>query len=801
MPAKAMSSLRWSSSRDSLGHQSNTKHNDSMKAVTSRLSHYDDTDDNTGIVIDDDYIGIDGVENDDNVIDTGKIPHSSSSPKTQNKRHSAPIKVTITPTKPKESNWGRSKSTSVKVQVNDTSIPPQQQRSASVSLPNQSSNRSRSPKKPGMVQLAVGIRMDSETLDQALHVAEVAARAGGSVLKQFSTATEATSASIIAIKVENAINDVLDQSDLGFDVHLRCQNEGSVWSEGNNQRTNHTEEELSRAPTWLVKGLCGESDAHGAVTRDTVVSVGLAVGLVPAVGVVYDPFQEHVYTARIGEEAKINGKVITNLAKPLNIDDMVICTNISAPDEHEANDFREHCSGTLQNLMKAGIYKIKMLGSPARCIVDVAIGRACGYFECGPKASDVCAALVIAQCAQQVVTNIGENIQPPTITGASLNNEHTCDVNARRFLCASSKEVKDKLMSCIAWPIPYMVRDDDHPFVEDTTDEFESLQVCENVLSGVKNTNGSVSSNGVGIPSKQRWSDRPVSKANEVAAPELNPILVPKSHFHMFEALKRQNNTPIIEVEESIPALKPPKSRRDREIELYCAKEVNAGGTTSSYAEDLDNEALSWNSVAFTGSSKTQLAKTGWSNDRASTTDARRRRDMEIKLADDRASLILDRALGLDTDTDHIDVSVPINLTAGGDEAHNDEFDSAAKQVEEVYQLQQSVHADQIKSIVAKSLSLSNSDKWAASTTTQTRGYDNDVDDDDNDFIFSGGDESSSLNMFQPHADSVINDEDLKMTIDEWNEPPQREIDHTPDLHVPGHLDDYLNIQGQDDDE
>lgn len=84
-----------------------------------------------------------------------------------------------------------------------------------------------------MVQLAPGVRMDTSTLDEALHVAEVAAREGGRSLlpeqpkgasaSQLSKASPkkkvTTTGTFFLQAAAKAVYELLEESGLGFEVY------------------------------------------------------------------------------------------------------------------------------------------------------------------------------------------------------------------------------------------------------------------------------------------------------------------------------------------------------------------------------------------------------------------------------------------------------------------------------------------------------------------------------------------------------------------------------------------------------
>lgn len=67
--------------------------------------------------------------------------------------------------------------------------------------------------------------------------------------------------------------------------------------------------ELTDAPTWIIDPIDGTMNfVHGL--PHTCISVGLHIGKVAEIGVVYNPILEQLFTARRGKGAFLNGAPI-----------------------------------------------------------------------------------------------------------------------------------------------------------------------------------------------------------------------------------------------------------------------------------------------------------------------------------------------------------------------------------------------------------------------------------------------------------------------------------------------------------
>eukprot|EP00041_Stephanoeca_diplocostata_P035780 m.1274074 g.1274074 ORF g.1274074 m.1274074 type:complete len:868 (-) comp24757_c0_seq6:1428-4031(-) len=470
-----------------------------------------------------------------------------------------------------------------------------------------------------MVQLAPGVRMDSSTLDEALHVAEVAAREGGRSLLPdqpkpgtISRATRAASkkkstlgASQAATK---AVHELLEESGLGFEIYSASSEDGAG-----------IDQEVPRPPTWFVDVIYeaevhveadANRDANATGTsffkprkaasaeqlqqppRTAMVSVGLTINLVPAIGVIYDAISDRLYAARVGKRTTCNGgtKGIGVRRPPRKVaaehsstdgtadgilpEQLVVCTTVQPPDVHERTAYQDHVCGTMRNLMTGGIYNIRICGSPASAVLMVIQGAAHGYYACGPRAAEMCAGLVLVQMAGGFVRNIGDDTEDQGmkemrrqvgLSSAHASDRPVPDVGARRFLCCSSVGVEALLKMYMAGPIPYATRDDEHPLQDDMTLTHDAAEPSRGNFSTPVSPR-------ISSPSAERWSDQPEPAKYRLQAP-LHSVIVAKSKMNLFGTLRRKPTEVVIEFDDDeveVPKLKGPRTRREGEVLRYC---------------------------------------------------------------------------------------------------------------------------------------------------------------------------------------------------------------------------------------
>jgi myo-inositol-1(or 4)-monophosphatase len=110
------------------------------------------------------------------------------------------------------------------------------------------------------------------------------------------------------------------------------------------------------------------------------------------VGVVYDPFQNELWTAIRGQRAKLNGRVI-RVSSRKTLSECIVSIGFAKT--------RECFEASLGNFvwLTRRVRKIRILGSAALGLTYVASGRLDGYIERGVSLWDVAAGGLILECA------------------------------------------------------------------------------------------------------------------------------------------------------------------------------------------------------------------------------------------------------------------------------------------------------------------------------------------------------------------------------------------------------------------
>ncbi|TYI04324.1 hypothetical protein ES332_A10G009300v1 [Gossypium tomentosum] len=160
--------------------------------------------------------------------------------------------------------------------------------------------------------------------------------------------------------------------------------------------------ELTDEPTWIVDPLDGTTNfVHGFPF--VCVSIGLTIGKVPTVGVVYNPIMDELFTAVLGKGAFLNGTPIrvssqTELVKSL------LATEVGTKRDKLTVDVTTNRINSL--LFK--VRSLRMSGSCALNLCGIACGRLDLFYELGYGGPwDVAAGVLIVNEAGGLVYDPG----------------------------------------------------------------------------------------------------------------------------------------------------------------------------------------------------------------------------------------------------------------------------------------------------------------------------------------------------------------------------------------------------------
>ncbi|WJX27265.1 vacuolar transporter chaperone [Trifolium repens] len=186
--------------------------------------------------------------------------------------------------------------------------------------------------------------------------------------------------------------------------------------------------ELTDDPTWIVDPLDGTTNfVHGFPF--VCVSIGLTIGKVPTVGVVYNPIMNELFTAVRGKGAFLNGNPI-KVSSQTELLNSLLATEAGTKRDKVTLD-------ATTNRINSLLYKvrsIRMSGSCALNLCGIACGRLDVFYEAGFGGPwDVAGGAVIVREAGGVV------FDP---SGADF------DITAQR-IAASNPSLKDALVDVL----------------------------------------------------------------------------------------------------------------------------------------------------------------------------------------------------------------------------------------------------------------------------------------------------------------------------------------------------------------
>ncbi|OIW00085.1 hypothetical protein TanjilG_26422 [Lupinus angustifolius] len=135
--------------------------------------------------------------------------------------------------------------------------------------------------------------------------------------------------------------------------------------------------ELTDEPTWIVDPLDGTTNfVHGFPF--VCVSIGLTIGKVPTVGVVYNPIINELFTGIRGKGAFLNGNSIKVSSKSDLISSLLVTEAGTKRDQLSV----DACTKRINNLLLK-VRSLRMTGSCALNLCGIACGRLDVMFELG----------------------------------------------------------------------------------------------------------------------------------------------------------------------------------------------------------------------------------------------------------------------------------------------------------------------------------------------------------------------------------------------------------------------------------
>ncbi|CAK9295578.1 unnamed protein product [Gordionus sp. m RMFG-2023] len=189
----------------------------------------------------------------------------------------------------------------------------------------------------------------------------------------------------------------------------------------------------NNSPTWIVDPIDGTTNFIHQFPN-CAVSIGVSYDKKIVIGIIYNPMQNLLYTAKKGQGAFCNQKKIFS-SKVTDIGKALIFTEVGSLRKENIIDKK------LENYARLAraSHGIRSMGSAALNLCAIASGQGDGGFEFGIHIWDIAAGVLI-------VTEAGGVIMDPK--GGDL------DLLSRKFLAAGTKELADTISSKIT-PIQF----------------------------------------------------------------------------------------------------------------------------------------------------------------------------------------------------------------------------------------------------------------------------------------------------------------------------------------------------------
>ncbi|KAG6553860.1 hypothetical protein Mapa_004777 [Marchantia paleacea] len=175
---------------------------------------------------------------------------------------------------------------------------------------------------------------------------------------------------------------------------------------------------ITDEPTWIVDPLDGTTNFVHSFPF-VCVSIGLTIGKVPVVGVVYNPILDELYTATKGGGAFLNGQLIS-ASDQTDIGNALLATEVGTARDAQTVD----ASTNRINAMLFKVRSLRMSGSCAMNLCGVACGRLDIFYEIGFGGPwDVAAGALIVQEA-------GGHVFDPSGNPFDIMSHRVCSTNS-----------------------------------------------------------------------------------------------------------------------------------------------------------------------------------------------------------------------------------------------------------------------------------------------------------------------------------------------------------------------------------
>ena len=183
---------------------------------------------------------------------------------------------------------------------------------------------------------------------------------------------------------------ILDRIRAAYPDHAILSEESGAITRGANSQPSRYQ--------WIVDPLDGTTNfAHGYPIFS--VTIALLVNEITELGVTYDPLRDELFTAKRGQGARLNDRMIHVSETPL-LDQSLLATGFPYDRRTNSdNNVRQH------NMLLMKSHGVIRAGSAALDLASVAGGRLDGYWEYRIKAWDSAAGILMVNEAGGCATN------------------------------------------------------------------------------------------------------------------------------------------------------------------------------------------------------------------------------------------------------------------------------------------------------------------------------------------------------------------------------------------------------------
>ena len=235
-------------------------------------------------------------------------------------------------------------------------------------------------------------------LSRALSVAEAAARDAGELIVEWIGRPRETAAKSsphdLVTEVDKACQQRIEQRLMAEFPKSSFLGEESVAPGA--AAAERAVSDADQALLWVVDPIDGTLNFIQGIPL-CVVSIGLVVEGAPALGVIYDPVRDEMFSAQ-GGRATLNGQPMRVSGEP-RLANAVLASGLPNGVYRERN---------VEQIRRFGNHarNVRALGSAALALAYVACGRLDGFWENDLNAWDLCAGMVLVQAAGGAATDV-----------------------------------------------------------------------------------------------------------------------------------------------------------------------------------------------------------------------------------------------------------------------------------------------------------------------------------------------------------------------------------------------------------